>query len=210
MSSKIIAIDNLTKRYGSLVAVQRFDLVVDDGEVVALLGAARTGKSSILKTVAADSKPDEGFVYVCNYDVVLQAGMVRPRVGFVKHERVLDGNLSGRANLEEQAMLHFFTEEETERRIAELLPLAELTARIAAEAKTYMPDEWMRLEMVASLLHRPKVWLVDEPTRDCDAMGRENVWSAFRQLRSQVVSVLLATADEVEAKALANRIVNIG
>jgi ABC-2 type transport system ATP-binding protein len=149
-------------------------------------------------------------VYVCNYDTVLQAGMVRPRVGFVKHERVLDGNMSGRANLEEQAMLHFFTEEETERRIAELLPLTELSARIDAVTKTYAPDEWIRLEMVASLLHRPKVWIVDEPTRGCDANGREQVWRAFRQLRPQVVSVLLATADEAEAKALANRVVSVG
>jgi ABC-type multidrug transport system ATPase subunit len=209
MSSKIIAIDNLTKRYGSLVAVQRFNLTIDAGEVVVLLGGARTGKISILKVVAADVKPDEGFVSVCNYDTVLQAGMVRPRVGFVKHERVLEGGMSGRANLEEQAMLHFFTAEQTERRIAELLPLANLESRITTPANTYTPDEWARLEMVASLIHRPKAWLVDEPTRGCDASGREHVWRAFRQLRSQVSSVLLAMVDETEANELANRVVKI-
>ncbi len=205
----IVTIDNLSKSYGSRVAVRNFNLNVCEGEVVALLGGEGSGKSTILKVVGADVKPAEGFVYVCNFDTVLNAGMVRPRIGQVKHERFLEPSMSARENLEEQAMLRFFTPDETERRIGELLPSAELGARADDELSTYSPDEWMRIEMVASLLHRPKLWILDEPTRGCAAAGREQVWRAFRALRPQVLSVLLATPDEAEAHALADRVVRL-
>ena len=206
----IIAVDELAKAYGSRVVVQHFNLAVKEGEVVALLGPAGSGKSTILKIVGADLRPDEGFVYVCNFDTVLKAGMVRPRVGIVKHEHFLEPDLTGRENLEEQAMLRFFTPDESEQRIAQLLPLAGLGARVDARLSTYSADEWMRIEMLASLLHRPKVWILDEPTRGCDAAGRERVWTAFHSLRPQVSSVLLATPDESEAAALSDRIVRLG
>ncbi len=206
----IITVDELSKSYGSHIVVQHFNLGVREGEVVALLGAPGSGKSTILKVVGADVLPDEGFVYVCNFDTVLKAGMVRPRVGIVKHEHFLEPGLTGRENLDEQAMLRFFTPEESEQRIGQLLPLSDLGARADDPLTGYTPDEWMRIEMVASLLHRPKVWILDEPTRGCDAAGREKVWSAFRKLRPQVSSVLLATPDEVEAGALADRVVRLG
>ena len=206
----LITIDNLSKAYGSTLAVQHFNLSVRAGEVVALLGRPRSGKSTILKVVGADLKPDEGFVYVCSFDTVLTAGMVRPRVGLVKHERILEPAMSGRENLEEQAMLRFFTAEESAQRIGELLPLSGLGARADDALSSYAADEWARIEMVASLLHRPQVWILDEPARGCDAAGRERVWSAFRNLRPQVSSVLLATQDEAEARALADRVVTIG
>ncbi len=207
--SKIITVDNLSKSYGSQIAVKNFNMTVDEGEVVALLGGEGAGKSTILKTIAADLKPDEGFIYVCGYDTVLQAGMVRPRVGMVKHEHLLESGLSGRANLEEQAMLRFFTPDEAEQRIAELLALVELGARVDEPTETYTADEWARIEMVACLIHRPTVMIVDEPTRGCDLAGREKVWNAFRKLRPQVVSVLLATPREDEADALADRVVRV-
>ena len=208
--TNIITASNLTKSYGSNVAVKHFSLTVNTGEVVALLGATGAGKSTILKMISADVKPDEGTVSVCGYDSVLQAGMVRPRIGVVHHEHFLEGGLTGRENLDEQAMLRFFTPDDAEQRIGELLALVELGARVDDAVKSYTPDEWMRLEMAASLIHRPPVWLVDEPTRGCDAAGRAKVWSAFRKLRLQVQSALYTTADEAEAKALSDRIVRLG
>jgi len=105
----LVAIDNLGKAYGSTIAVQHFNLGVREGEVVALLGKPRTGKSTILKVVGADLRPDDGFVYVCSFDTVLKAGMVRPRVGLVMHERSLEQAITGTANLQSAAMLSFFT-----------------------------------------------------------------------------------------------------
>jgi ABC-2 type transport system ATP-binding protein len=205
----IIVVDNLTKSYGSNTAVKHFNLTVNEGEVVALWGPQGSGKSTILKVISADLKPDEGFVYVCNYDTVLKAGLVRPLIGVVRHERFLDGGLTGRENLDEQAMLRFFTPEEAEQRIGELLPLIDLGALIDAHARTYTPDEWMRAELAACLIHRPRVLLVDEPTRGCDAAGREKVWSALHKLRPQVSSVLFTTPDADEAKALSDRIIEL-
>ncbi len=208
MTSVVVA-NHLTKAYGSNVAVKDFNLDVAEGEVVALLGGAGAGKSTILKMLCADLRPDEGTVSVCGYDTVLQAGMVRPRIGIVRHERFLEPSLSGRENLDEQAMLRFFTPDEAEPRIAELLALIDLGTRVDAPVKSYAADEWVRLEMAACLIHRPQVLLVDEPSRGCDAAGRDKVWSALRGLRPQVKSVIFTTPDEGEARALSDRAVRV-
>jgi ABC-type multidrug transport system ATPase subunit len=207
--AQILNASHLSKSYGSNMVVRDFSLAVDEGEVVALMGGPGSGKSTLLKMFSADLRPDEGTVGVCGYDTVLQAGMVRPRIGVVRHERFLEPGLSGRENLDEQAMLRFFTPDEAEMRIAELLSLIDLGARVEANLSSYAPDEWTRLEMAACLIHRPQFLLVDEPARGVDASGREKVWQALRRLRPQVKSVLFTTPDEAEARALASRIVRI-
>ncbi len=207
--SDIIVVSDVSKAWGSDVAVRHCSLSVHEGEAAALLGGARSGKSTLLKMIAADVKPDSGTVAVCGFDTVMQAGMVRPRIGVVHHEHFLEPNLSGRDNLDEQALLRFLTPEDAEARIGELLPLIELDARLDAKAQTYAPDEWMRLEMAACLIHRPQVLLVDEPSRGCDAAGRARVWSALRKLRPQVKTVLITTSDDGEAAALSDRIIHI-
>lgn len=206
---QILNASGLSKAYGSNTAVRDFSLVVEEGEVVALLGGPGSGKSTLLKMFSADLRPDEGTVAVCGYDTVLQAGMVRPRIGVVRHERFLEPGLSGRENLDEQAMLRFFTLDEAEKRIGELMSLIDLGSRVEANLSSYAPDEWTRLEMAACLIHRPQFLLVDEPARGVDAPGREKVWQALRRLRPQVKSVLFTTPDEAEAHALASRIVRI-
>jgi ABC-type multidrug transport system ATPase subunit len=206
---QILNASHLSKSYGSNMAVRDFSLTVDEGEVVALLGGPGSGKSTLLKMFSADLRPNEGTVEVCGYDTVLQAGMVRPRIGVVRHERFLEPGLSGRENLDEQAMLRFFTPDEAEKRIGELLSLIDLGARVEANLGSYTPDEWTRLEMAACVIHRPQFLLVDEPARGVDAPGREKVWQALRRLRPQVRSVLFTTPDEAEAQALASRIVRI-
>jgi ABC-type multidrug transport system ATPase subunit len=205
----IVVAQNLVKAYGSNVAVRDFNLTIDDGEVVALVGAVGAGKSTVLKIIAADLRPDAGSASVCGFDTVLQAGLVRPRIGVVQHERFLEGGLSGRENLDEQAMLRFFTPGDAEQRIGELLPLVALGDRIEARASTYSLAEWACLELAACLIHRPQLLIVDEPARGCDAAGREKVLNALRLLRPQVKSVLFATPDASEAQALGARIVRI-
>ena len=158
----LVSAQSLVKAYGSNVAVRDFSLTIADGEVVALLGGAGAGKSTVLKMISADLRPDAGSAGVCGYDTVLQAGMVRPRVGVMLHEHFLEGGLSGRENLDEQAMLRFFTPAEAEQRIAELLPLVALGERIAARVSTYSADEWSRLELAACLIHRPQLLIVDD------------------------------------------------
>ena len=206
---QILNASGLSKAYGSNTAVRDFSLVVEEGEVVALLGGPGSGKSTLLKMFSADLRPDEGTVAVCGYDTVLQAGMVRPRIGVVRHERFLEPGLSGRENLDEQAMLRFFTPDEAEKRIGELMSLIDLGSGVEANLSSYAPDEWTRLEMAACLIHRPQFLLVDEPARGVDAPGRKKVWQALRRLRPQVKSVLFTTPDEAEAHALASRIVRI-
>ena len=205
----IVVAQSLAKAFGSNVAVRDFSLTVDDGEVVALVGGAGAGKSTVLKIIAADLRPDAGSASVCGFDTVLQAGLVRPRVGVLHHERFLEGGLSGRENLDEQAMLRFFTPLDAEQRIGELLPLVALGDRIEAPAATYSMDEWACLELAACLIHRPQLLIVDEPARGCDAAGREKVLNALRRLRPQVKSVLFATPDASAAQALGARIVRI-
>ena len=92
----IVVAENLTKAYGSNVVLRDFNLTVADGEVVALVDGAGAGKSTVLKIVSADLRPDAGSATVCGYDTVLQAGMVRPRVGVNQHERFLEGGVLSR------------------------------------------------------------------------------------------------------------------
>lgn len=205
----MVVVDRVTKAWGSNIAVNAFSMRAAEGEVVALLGGVRSGKSTLLRMISADVKPDSGTVSVCGYDTVMQAGMVRPRIGVVHHDHFLEPNLTGRENLDEQALLRFLTPDDAEARISELLPLIEMDARLEAKAKTLAPDEWMRLEILACLIHRPQVLLVDEPSRGCDPAGRERVWMALRRLRPQVKTVLFTTPDATEAAALSDRTVRI-
>ena len=135
----LIVVSGIAKAWGSNGVVRNFNLTVAAGEVVALLGAEKSGKSTILKMIAADVKPDEGTVGVCGYDTVMQAGMVRPRIGVVHHEHFLEPNLTGRENLDEQALLRFLTPDDAETRIGELLPLIALGERMGAKAKPTRP-----------------------------------------------------------------------
>ena len=208
MTALVIA-KALVKAYGSKVAVRDFSLTIDEGEVAALLGGPGTGKSTILKIISADVRPDAGSASICGYDTVLQAGMVRPRIGVMLHEHFLEGGLSGRENLDEQAMLRFFTPAGAAQRIGELLPLVGLGERIEARVASYAPDEWARLELAACLIHRPQLLLVDDPARGCDPAGRAKVIEALRRVRPQVKSVLIATSEHADAGALGARVIRI-
>jgi ABC-2 type transport system ATP-binding protein len=208
-SSKIIIVDNLSLAYGPTVAVRELNLTVDDGEVLALLGGKSSGKTTILRVVAGELIPDSGFIYVCGIDAVTQAGLVRTRLGLIRHEHRLDPQMSARANLEEQAALRFFAPEEAEQRADELLTLAAMTPRAGDLMSTYTAEEWSRIELAAGLIHRPQVLLADEPSRGCDFAARERIWDAFRNLRPQVRAVLITTSDDAEARALADRVARI-
>jgi len=199
----------LTKRYGDVVAVDRLDLDVAPGTVVALLGPNGAGKTTTVRMLATLVAPSSGSARVCGHDVVAEPDAVRRHIALTGQFAALDPNLTGRENLRLLARLRGH-DRGAARRIADELverfDAAEFADRPVARVSG---GQRRRMDLAASLVHRPSLLVLDEPTTGLDPRSRQVVWSTVRDLVADGVTLLLTTQYLEEADALADRIVLI-
>jgi ABC-2 type transport system ATP-binding protein len=202
-----IETSELTRTFGDLVAVDRLDLVIEQGAVFGLLGSNGAGKSTTIKMLTTLMKPTGGRAKVVGFDVVRQAREVRRRIGYVPQMLSADAGLSARENLMLFAKLFDVPRAERASRAADALAfmgLADVGERLV---KTYSGGMIRRLEIAQALLHRPAVVFLDEPTVGLDPSAKHAVWEKLRELRAERgMTVLLTTHDMDEAEELAERI----
>lgn len=193
----------LTRRFGSLLAVDRIDLEVREGAIFGLLGSNGAGKSTTLKMLTTLLAPSEGTARVAGFDVVRQAREVRGRIGYVPQLLSADAALTGRENLELSARLYGIPRAERRERIDDALAFMELGDVGPKLVRKYSGGMIRRLEIAQALLHRPHVLFLDEPTVGLDPNARQAVWERLRDLRSETgTTVLLTTHDMEEAEHL--------
>jgi len=193
----------LTRRFGSLVAVDAIDLEVADGTILGLLGSNGAGKSTTLKMLTTLLAPSGGMASVAGFDVVQQAREVRRHIGYVPQLLSADAALTGRENLELSAKLHGIPRAERRKRIDEALAFVELSDVGPRLVRKYSGGMIRRLEIAQALLHRPEVLFLDEPTVGLDPNARQAVWERLRDLRSTTgTTILLTTHDMEEAEEL--------
>ncbi len=199
----------LVKRFGKTTALAGVDLTARTGSVLGLLGPNGAGKTTVVRILATLLRPDAGSATVSGYDVVRGAHQVRQLIGLTGQYASVDEGLSGTNNLIMIGRLLGLSRPSARARAAELLERFELTDAAGRAAKTYSGGMRRRLDLAASLVGRPRVLYLDEPTTGLDPHSRNEVWGMMRQLVADGTTVLLTTQYLEEADQLAHDIVVI-
>ena len=196
----------LVKRYGTITALDGFDLAVPPGSVCGLLGPNGAGKTTAVRILATLVRPNDGHAEVAGHDVVRAPGDVRRSIGLVGQNAALDESLGGRENLVMFGRLFHIGTAAARRRADDLLARFGLDDSADRPVKRYSGGMRRRLDLAASLILAPEVLFLDEPTTGLDQRGRNEVWSAIRALVGEGTTVLLTTQYLDEADQLADRI----
>jgi len=202
-----IIVENLTKKFNGLVAVDRISFQVNEGELFGLLGPNGAGKTTTINMLATLLAPTSGKAEVGGYDVTRRKNEVRKSIGIVFQEPALDNKLTGRENLEFHAMMYNMGKKERSERIKGVLELVELGDKADVLVEKYSGGMKRRLEIARGLIHWPKVLFLDEPTLGLDTQTRRHIWDYIKDLnRRQGVSIILTTHYMEEADFLCDRI----
>lgn len=202
-----IRVENLTKQFNGLTAVDRISFSVQEGELFGLLGPNGAGKTTTINMLATLLKPTSGHAEVAGFDVTKSRDSVRKSIGIVFQEPALDGKLTGKENLDFHAMMYGIEREERKRRIDEVLRLVDLTEKASVLVEKYSGGMKRRLEIARGLIHRPKVLFLDEPTLGLDAQTRRHIWDYVKKLNLESrVTIILTTHYMEEADYLCGRI----
>ena len=208
-SAHAVEASGLVKRFGKTTALAGVDLVAREGRVLGILGPNGAGKTTAVRILATLLRPDAGQARVCGYDVLRNAYQVRQLIGLTGQYASVDEGLSGTNNLIMIGRLLGLPRAQARARAAELLARFELTDAAARTVKTYSGGMRRRLDLAASLVGRPRVLYLDEPTTGLDPRSRTDVWAMIRGLVADGVTVLLTTQYLDEADQLAHDIVVI-
>ena len=199
-------VEGVVKRFGETVALDGAGLEVPAGMVFGLLGPNGAGKTTLVRILTTLLAPDAGRAEVLGHDVVREAGAVRDLIGLTGQFAAVDELLTGRENLEMFGRLFNMSREDAGRRAGELLERFDLAQAADRPARTYSGGMRRRLDIASSLLTRPRVLFLDEPTTGLDPRSRNEIWSIVRELRREGTTLLLTTQYLEEADQLADRI----
>ncbi len=203
----MIQAEGLTKRYGETQALAGVDLAVPAGTILGLLGPNGAGKTTAVRVLTTLARPDSGSATVAGIDVLRHPAEVRHQIGVAAQDATLDPLLTGRQNLVLIGELSDMGRANSRARAKELLAQFELTDAADRVVKGYSGGMRRRLDLAGSLMTRPPVLFLDEPTTGLDPTSRLRVWGAIRQLLGEGVTVLLTTQYLEEADELAHEIV---
>ncbi len=201
-----IEIHGLRKSFGSTVVLDDLDLVVERGTVFALLGPNGAGKTTLINILSTLVRPDAGTAVVNGFDVGHAPQSVRRSIALTGQSAAVDGMLSGDENLRMMGRLSGLTRRDAARRAKDLLAAFELSGSARKLTKSYSGGMRRRLDLAISLIVRPPVVFLDEPTTGLDTRSRQELWDVIRGLRDDGTTVLLTTQYLEEADRLADRI----
>ena len=205
-NDNIITVQNVSKHYGKVKALDNVSLEVRRGSVTALLGPNGAGKTTLVRILTTLLNPDGGRVSVAGLDVIRDAQELRSIIGLAGQYAAVDETLTGWENLEMVGRLYHLSPEDAHKRANELLAQFDLTDAGNRILKTYSGGMRRRLDLAASLVIRPKILFLDEPTSGLDPRGRFGLWHVIRDLVEDGTTVLLTTQYLEEADQLAHQI----
>jgi daunorubicin resistance ABC transporter ATP-binding subunit len=201
-----IETERLTKSFGSTQALSGLDLTVPRGGILGLLGPNGAGKTTAVRVLTTLLRPDSGQARVLGFNVVRQAAEVRHHIGLTGQYAALDDYLTGRANLIMIGQLGRLGRSQAHCRASELLDRFDLTPAAGRAVKTYSGGMRRRLDLAASLIGRPEVLFLDEPTTGLDPNSRAVMWEIIRELAAEGTTLLLTTQYLEEADHLASQV----
>lgn len=202
----MVKIRGVTKHYGEVKALDGVDLDVKTGSVLGLLGPNGAGKTTLVLIMATLLKPTSGTVSVAGLNVLSQAQQLRTIIGLTGQFSAVDEDLTGYENLVMFGRLYRLSRKEARQRADELLERFSLTDAAKRLLKTYSGGMRRRLDLASSLINRPPVLFLDEPTTGLDPRSRNELWEIIRELVVDKTTVVLTTQYLEEADQLANSI----
>jgi len=205
--SNVIEIENLTKEFDGLVAVDHVTLNVREGEVFGFLGPNGAGKTTITKVLCTILNPTSGSVKVCGYDVTRGRNSIRECIGIVFQDSCIDKFLTGRENLDFHGRMYHMDRKTRAERIAEVLNLMELKGKEDIKVSDLSGGTQRRFEVARGFMNHPAVLFLDEPTLGLDIQTRRNLWNHIRTLNEQEgITIILTTHYIEEADYLCHRV----
>ncbi len=206
MSNSTIAVSGLRKAYGDKIVLDGIDLDVRAGTVFSLLGPNGAGKTTTVNVLTTLTKADSGTVRVAGHDVATEAREVRAVIGVTGQFAAVDDLLTGEENLRLMADLHHLRAGEGKRMVAALLERFDLAESAQKTAAAYSGGMRRKLDLAMTLVTRPQIIFLDEPTTGLDPRSRRTMWTIIRELVADGVTVFLTTQYLDEADQLADRI----
>ncbi len=170
------------------------------------MGPNGAGKTTTIRVLTTLTRPDSGFASVNGFDVNTESDKVKKIIGVVQQHLSLDRDLSIRENMEFHARIHHLDSSERKKRIAELLDYVELTDYADKMVDTLSGGMKKKAAIVCSLLHKPLLLFLDEPTVGLDAQARRRLWDLMRRLNNDGTTIFLTTHYIEEAEVLCNRV----
>ncbi len=202
-----VEVENLTKRFGEFVAVDRLSFAINHGEVFGLLGPNGAGKSTLIRMLTTLVPPTAGTARILGFDIVGAANDVRKSIGVIPQAMTSDLDLSAEENMGIFAKLYGLRREKRQRTIKELLKAVDLEQWADKPVKMFSGGMRRRLEIARGLVHEPKIFFLDEPTTGLDPVSRVAVWEMLTRLKGEHdLTILVTTHYMDEADKLCDRI----
>jgi ABC-2 type transport system ATP-binding protein len=207
MINNAVEVENLEKNYRKIKAVDGISFNVPRGEVFGLLGPNGAGKTTTIRILLTLIQPSAGSVRIFGMDTVSQSDNIRQIAGYVPQGISVDGEITAYENMLIYSKLYGVPSAERKQRIKEVLGYIGLSERANDMVKTYSGGMMRRLELAQSLVNRPKILFLDEPSIGLDPNARNAMWEMIRKLREEMATtIFLTTHDMVEADTLCDRI----
>ena len=205
--SKAVEVTGLTKRFGSFVAVDHVSFDVPDGEIFGYLGPNGAGKTTLIRMLTTLVIPSDGSAKVAGFDVVTNSADVRRQIGVISQAMTSDLDMTGYENLDVYGRFYGVPARERKERIKYLLEMVGLSSRAGELVAAYSGGMRRRLEVARSLVHKPKILFLDEPSSGLDPQSRRVMWELLQQIRQESLTTMLLTTHYMEeADALCGRI----
>jgi ABC-2 type transport system ATP-binding protein len=206
MPNDVIEIKNLVRKFGSFTAVNGISLSIKEGEIFGILGPNGAGKTTTINMLLGLITPTDGTIKVYGNDITRHPQVIKEKMGLMTQETVVDGDLTAEQNLEIFAELYGMSGIEKKEAIDNALEEAELSDFRNAKAGSFSGGMQRRLNLVKSMMHSPKILVLDEPTTGLDVQNRVSMWGRIRKLNKSGITIILTTQYLEEADSLCNRL----
>ena len=205
----IIKIDNLTKTYGSLKAVDDLSFEIRKGELFAFLGVNGAGKSTTINIICGQLKKDEGTVIIDELNLDDNLANIKKKIGVVFQASILDPQLTVKDNLEIKASLYGLSRKEIKSRVGELAEILDFKSYLNRPLAKLSGGQKRRIDIARALLNKPDILILDEPTTGLDPQTRKMIWAVITKLRKENNMTVLLTTHYMEEASEADYVVII-
>jgi len=206
MKESEIVIENLTKKFEDVTAIDGLSLEIEKGELFGLLGPNGAGKTTAIKVLCGLLEPTSGSAYVGGYDVRKETTKVKKLIGVCPQDTATYPFLSGRENVELFGNLHTMSKEKLKKNTDELLEKMSLSEDANRRLGKYSGGMKRRINLIMALVHDPEIAFLDEPTVAMDPQSRHAVWDFIRELKKRGKTIILTTHYMEEAEEICDRV----
>ena len=205
----VIVIDNLSKSYKQLKAVDDLSFRIKRGELFAFLGINGAGKSTTINIICGQLKKDQGKVYIADMDIDKNLQLIKQKIGVVFQNSLLDPQLSVKDNLQVKASLYSMKKDKIKKRVEYLAELLDFKSYINRPIGKLSGGQKRRIDIARALLHQPEILILDEPTTGLDPQTRKMMWNVINKLRKEKDMTVLLTTHYMEEASEADYVVII-